>query len=126
MKYFESMRTPFQNLNIQPGTQRITLKNLFFLAICITTFSWSVIFLLVEAKTIEEFAESFYVFAIGLFIFTILIILIWKKEIIFEIMDDFERTVQKRMIFLIEKINYFNGHWVIRTGVSFIYQISCK
>lgn len=111
MKYFQEMRKPFDILNIYPNTlgqvHGLNMKNYFFLIVSGSSFTWSVIFMVFQAKTVTEFAESFYVFSIGLFVFVIFAIFFAKKKDIFNLIDEYEWTIQKRMIFF--SVFYWNS-----------------
>lgn len=111
MKYFQDMRKPFDILNIYPNTlgqvHGLNMKNYFFLIVSGSSFTWSVIFMVFQAKTVTEFAESFYVFSIGLFVFVIFAIFFAKKKDIFNLIDEYEWTIQKRMNFF--SVLYWNS-----------------
>lgn len=112
MKYFQYMRKPFNTLNIYSNTlgqvHGLDMKNYFFLIVSGLGSTSTVIFMVFQAETVNEFAEAFYAFSITLFVFFIFVNFFAKKKDIFNLMDEYESTVQQRkMIFF--SILYWNS-----------------
>lgn len=95
MKILAPVRRQFDDLGIY-SSQKFTLKSFFFFVSTLSSFALSTIFLFFEANTLTKYAESFYGAATALFIFSINVIHVWKKEYVFELMNITEDLIEKR------------------------------
>lgn len=97
MHLFQSIQIPFANLGIYPEPKKlINVKNtVAFLFFSQYTISIAVYFLY-EAKTTQEFSESFYILATTTLLFFIFTIYIYKRQIFFQLIDDLRRIIETR------------------------------
>lgn len=65
------------------------------LTICVILSS---VFLAYEAKTLNEYADSFYGFATTTAIFFLFTIFLWKMDSLFKLIVDFEKLIEQRKI----------------------------
>ena len=105
MRLFQSNRKYLAVIGIEPlqpfekNQKMIVLvrRLLFFIGFIVCAILSSV-FLGYEAKTLSEYADSFY-FSISMISLSIgLAIMIWKVDILFKLIGDFEKLIEQRKI----------------------------
>lgn len=95
MKLLQPIRKLFRNVAIY-SSKSFTLKSVFFfISPALYSFN-SCIFLFFEAETLKQYAESFYGSATPLFIFSILVILAWKRMDIYDLIETTEKFIENR------------------------------
>lgn len=76
----------------------MSLRTILCLA-CLALFAvLTVAFFALEAKTLMEFADSFYIFATSVFLFNVYLTLSLKSEKIFAMMSSCETEIERRKI----------------------------
>lgn len=100
MKTFQSTRKFFDILGVCSRSEK--LSNLSHIKKCVifllfTQYSITLTsFLLFEANTFNEYADSFYAVATSSLLFFTLTEIVRKKTQIFHLIDNYERIIQKR------------------------------
>lgn len=137
MKFFQSIRKVFASVGIykpQPLQKNpISVRSALRL-LCLALFSsLTFAFFVYEAKTLLEFAESFYIFATSTFLFSILSTYILKTPKIFELLDSMEIEIEERKMietklkFSTECFKWFYRRNEGESGVKeILWQNQCK
>lgn len=102
MKTFQSSRCLFEILSVYPPSVApkhwLIVKNLMiFLSLIHNTISLTG-FLLFEANSSTEFADSFYTVATSMLLFFTLLEIVRRKKEVFQLLDNFESIIRKRNI----------------------------
>lgn len=105
MKIFTTFQKASEKLGIyRPQSfqlfQTLNIKN-FGILICFVFFSLAtILYLISEAKTFDEYSESLLGFVVGISIVGCFIVIIWKTADIYRLIDNFERVITQSEWFL--------------------------
>lgn len=97
MDTFRRIYTPFGMLGIHSAQgHSIGAKSVMVLLLLGQYILSTAAYFLFEAKTIEEYSESFYILTTAALILFIVSVMIFKKVNIFQFIDDLREIIQKR------------------------------
>lgn len=103
MKIFQFFRKSFAFLGVEPlqafeknHSMIMLLKKLPAFMLCTIWLICSVVFIGYAAKTIDDYADAFYMSVTLTIIILQFTIIIWKTDNLFKLFEDFENIVKKR------------------------------
>lgn len=100
MKIFQFYRMPLKRLGLYPPESRhhnsthwkLTMVLLVLIQMSLATIA----FLLFEAGTFREYADSFYIFATASLKVCTFSVTLWKQSKLFKLINDYENTINIR------------------------------
>lgn len=99
MKYLESNRISLASMGVyrpQPDQSSISLHCFLRLFSLGLLSGLAFVYVLVEAKNLRQFVESFYICDTCLFVITVTLSFALKSPKMYKLLDDFEAEIQKR------------------------------
>lgn len=100
MKIFQFYRMPLKRLGLHPFGSKHHKSNRWkqtmVLLILIQMSLATIAFLLFEAGTFREYADSFYIFATASLKVCTFSVTLWKQSKLFKLIDDYEKTINSR------------------------------
>lgn len=100
MDVFRSIRTSFTVLGIHPVLipsffKHFNIKNVIVLLFLGQYAISTAVYFLNEARTLSEFAESFYIFATAALVFVAFLVIIQESSNIFQLIGEFESVIHE-------------------------------